>query len=82
MEGKKFMICVTWNAPVEAFDDPNQVLFEGKGLTDIYLPITSNYHFCGYDIVDSYSCFNIYRRTDIAKDLENYPAHLAKVFGL
>ncbi|MES2795712.1 MAG: NAD(P)H-dependent oxidoreductase [Bacteroidota bacterium] len=82
MQGKKFMICTTWNAPSEAFADPNQVLFEGKGLTDIFLPITSNYRFCGYDIVESYNCFNIYRSTEIAKDLENYPAHLAKVFGL
>lgn len=82
MQGKKFMICATWNAPAEAFDDPNQVLFEGKGLTDIFLPITSNYRFCGYDILDSYNCFNIYRRSDIANDLENYPKHLEKVFNL
>ncbi|MDF2551045.1 MAG: mdaB 1 [Chryseobacterium sp.] len=80
MQGKKFMICATWNAPAEAFDDPNQYLFAGKGLTDIFLHITSNYRFCGYDIMDSYNCFDIYRRTDIAKDVENYPAHLVKVF--
>ena len=82
MQGKKFMICATWNAPLEAFDDPNQFLFAGKGLTDIFLHITSNYRFCGYDIIDSYNCFNIYRQTEIAKDVENYPAHLAKVFDL
>ena len=82
MHGKKFMICATWNAPVEAFDNPDQVLFQGKGLSDIFLPITSNYRFCGYDILDSFNCFNIYRRTDIAKDVENYPSHLEKVFKL
>jgi NADPH dehydrogenase (quinone) len=82
MQSKKFMISATWNAPAEAFDDPNQVLFAGKGLTDIFLPITSNYRFCGYDILDSYNCFNIYKRSDIAKDVENYPTHLAKVFDL
>lgn len=82
MQGKKFMISATWNAPIEAFDDPNQILLRGKGLTDMFLPITSNYRFCGYDIVDSYNCFNIYRRTDIAKDVENYSTHLAQVFDL
>ncbi|MBP6619729.1 MAG: NAD(P)H-dependent oxidoreductase [Leadbetterella sp.] len=82
MQGKKFMVCATWNAPLEAFDDPNQVLLEGRGMADLLLPITSNYHFCGYDIMDSFNCFNIYRRTDIGKDVENYPAHLAEVFGL
>jgi modulator of drug activity B len=77
--GKKFMVCATWNAPAEAFDNPENKLFEGKGLTDIFLPITSNYHFCGYEIIDSYNCFDIFSRSDLAKDLENYPAHLANV---
>jgi NADPH dehydrogenase (quinone) len=81
LKGKKFMICATWNAPAEAFDNPNQKLFEGKGLTDIFLPITSNYRFCGYEIAESYNSFDIFRRTDIAKDLKNYPTHLERVFN-
>ncbi len=82
LQGKKFMICATWNAPLEAFDNPNQELFKGKGLVDIFLPITSCYRFCGVDIVDSYNCFNIFRSTEIAKDLENYPSYLERVFDL
>ena len=84
LQGKKFMTCTTWNAPAEAFSNPDQKLFAGKGLTDIFLPITSNYLFCGYDIIDSYNCFDIYRkdRNAIEKDLENYPKHLEKVFQL
>jgi putative NADPH-quinone reductase len=27
MQGKKFMICATWNAPREAFDNPDVVLY-------------------------------------------------------
>lgn len=76
MQGKKFMISATWNAPAEAFDNLNQKLFAGKGLTDIFLHITSNYRFSGYDIIDSYNCFDIYRLGNMAKDLENYPKHL------
>ena len=82
MQGKKFMICATWNAPAAAFDNPENKVFEGKGLTDIYLPITSNYRFSGYDIIDSYNCFDIFRSGDIAKDLEKYPVHLAEVLGI
>ena len=84
LQGKKFMICATWNAPEVAFSNPDQKLFAGKGLTDIFLPITSNYRFCGYDIMDSFNCFDIYRkdRNAIAKELENYPNHLEKVFEL
>ena len=82
LQGKRFMICATWNAPAEAFSNPGYKLFGGKGLTDIFLPITSNYRFCGYDIINSYNCFDIFKRSDISKDLEKYPAYLAQSFGL
>ncbi len=81
MQGKKFMICATWNAPAEAFDNPDYNLFRGKGLTDIFLPITSNYRFCGYDIIDSYNCFDIFKRSDIDKDIEKYPAYLEELIN-
>ncbi len=82
LKGKKFMICATWNAPAEAFDNPEQYLMQGKSTTDLFLNITSNYRFCGYDIMKSFNCFDIFRRSDIAKDLENYPSHLEVVFNL
>jgi len=82
LHGKKFMICATWNAPAEAFDNPAQQLMQGKSTAELFLNITSNYRFCGYNIITGYNCFDIFRRSDISKDLENYPAHLEKVFNL
>jgi len=82
LQGKKFMICATWNAPAEAFGDPAQQLMQGKTTADLFLNITSNYRFCGYEIMDGYNCFDIFRRNDIAKDLDNYPSHLNEVFKL
>ena len=82
MQGKKFMICATWNAPAEAFDNPNQQLMQGKGTADLFLNISSNYRFCGYDILTDYNCFNIFRRDNLSEDLDNYPTHLAEVFAL
>lgn len=85
MKGKKFMISATWNAPAEAFGNPEQVLLQGKTLEDIYLHITTVYRFCGVeDILESYNCFNIFRRDreDIAQDIKAYPLHLAKVLGI
>lgn len=82
MQGRKFMICATWNAPAEAFNNPTQKLFKGKSTFDLFLHITSNYTFCGYDVMQDYNCFDIFKNEHIAKDLENYPTHLAKVFNL
>jgi modulator of drug activity B len=82
MQGKKFMVSATWNAPKASFDDPNQVLFEGRSTADALIQITSNYRFCGVDVVADYNCFDIFKDGNIAGDLENYPAHLKTVFGL
>jgi len=83
LHGKKFMISATWNAPEEAFDNPEQKLFAGKGLTDIFLPITSNYRFCGYQIMDCYNCFDIFKRDQnaIANDVQNYQKHLINLLN-
>lgn len=82
MQGKKFMICATWNAPAEAFDNPTQQLMQGKGTADLLLNISSNYRFSGYDVMKDYNCFNIFRRDNISEDLDNYPTYLADIFGL
>lgn len=82
LQGKKFMISATWNAPAEAFDNPAQQLMQGKSTADLFLPITSNYRFCGVEIVADYNCFDIFKNQDIAKDLENFPKYLENVFGL
>ncbi|MNQ23143.1 Modulator of drug activity B [compost metagenome] len=79
MQGKKFMICATFNAPAESFDNPRQSLMQGKGTEDLFINITSNYRFCGVEILEGYNCFDIFKDGDIAKDLENYPKHLEKV---
>jgi modulator of drug activity B len=82
LQGKKFMVSATWNAPKNSFDDPNQVLFKGRSTADFFIPITSNYRFCGVEILADYNCFDIFKDGDIAKDLENYPAHLRGIFGV
>ena len=82
MQGKRFMVSSTWNAPKASFDDPNQILFEGRSTADILIQITSAYRFCGVDIVPDYNCFDIFKGGDIVGTLENYPTHLQTVFNL
>lgn len=72
LQDKKFMIAATWNAPVEAFDNPAQQLMQGKSTSDLFLNISSNYRFCGVEVLPDYNCFDIFKNDIIAKDLENY----------
>ena len=79
MQGRRFMISATWNAPREAFDNPKSFLYGGKGTADLFLNITSNYKFCGYDILPDFGVFDIFKKGDeIPKALEAYEGHLAK----
>jgi modulator of drug activity B len=78
MQGRKFMISATWNAPKETFDNPNSVLYAGKGTADLFLPITSNYKFCGYNILPAFGIFDIFKNPDVPHALEDYKRHLEK----
>ena len=82
MQGKKIMVSSTWNAPKASFNDPNQVLFEGRSTADILIPITVSYRFCGVDIVPDYNCFDVFKGNDIVETLKKYPEHLKEVFSL
>lgn len=82
MKGKKFMICATWNAPKESFNDKNQYLFKGKSADDALFNIGANYLFTGFEVVPGYYCYDVYHNKNIKEDLENYPAYLQKVFNI
>lgn len=71
LQGRKFMICPTWNAPREAFDNPGGTLLGGKGTADLFLHITSNYRFIGFDILPGFGVFDIFKSPDIPNALED-----------
>lgn len=81
MQGKKYMLSLTWNAPQQAFDDNSQQLFAGKSVDDIFVSNTANYKFCGADIVPAFSCFDVIKSPDISNDIERLKQHLTNVFG-
>jgi len=80
MQGRKFMVTGTWNAPKDAFGDASQVLMQGKTTADLFLNLTSPYRFVGYEIMPDYGTFDIFRKQKIAIDIENYPDYLSETF--
>eukprot|EP01031_Cornospumella_fuschlensis_P015718 gene15718-19203_t len=50
LQGRQYMVSLTWNAPRDAFNNPDQALFEGKSVDDVFVSNTANYRFCGMDI--------------------------------
>lgn len=81
MQGKKYMLSLTWNAPKEAFGDKDQVLFAGKTVDDVFVANTANYKFCGAEVLESFSCHDVLKAPAIESDIARLREHLARIFG-
>lgn len=79
MQGKKYMLSLTWNAPEEAFNNNDQFLFRGKSVDDVFVFNTANYKFCGVEILPSFSCHNVIKQANIDNDIKRLKAHLAAI---
>jgi modulator of drug activity B len=80
LQGKKYMVSLTWNAPQEAFDDASQHLFQGKSVDDVLVHNTTNYRFCGFEILPAFSCHDVMKAPQIENDIKRLRKHLASIF--
>ncbi len=79
MQGKKYMISLTWNAPSEAFGDKQQNMFEGKTVDDVFVGNTSAYKFCGAEILPSFSCHDVIKNPNVESDIGRVKRHLSNI---
>lgn len=64
--------------PKKALDDPNEYLFEGKGLDDLLLPIHANFRYIGMQKLPTFASFDVLKNPNLAQDLKAFEAHLNK----
>ena len=76
IQGKTYMISVTWNAPLEAFTDPSQ-FFHGVGVDGVYLPFHKANQFLGMQPLPTFICNDVMKQPDIDGDIRRYRQHLA-----
>jgi modulator of drug activity B len=77
LHGKKYLLSLTWNAPLEAFDDPDQ-FFEGLGVDQVYFPIHKAHEFLGMTRFPTFISNNVIKESDVKEDVERYKIHLEK----
>ena len=80
LKGKKYMFSLTFNAPQEAFDDPDQFLFAGKSFDDLFFPMHMNFRFFGMSALETFACFDVLKNPDIEHDFKRFEAHLDRIF--
>lgn len=82
LQGKKYMLSLTWNAPKEAFGNKEQILFEGKTVDDVFIANTANYKFCGMEILPSFSSHDVMKQPDVEGDILLLRQHLRNVIKI
>jgi len=81
LQGKKYMLSTTWNAPLESFTEPDQ-FFEGRGVDGAFFAFHKAQQFVGLEQVPTFSCYDVLKAPEIEQDFERFKAHLQQVFEL
>ncbi|MEM9290473.1 MAG: NAD(P)H-dependent oxidoreductase [Acidobacteriota bacterium] len=80
LEGTKYAISLTFNAPRESFNDPSQTFFEGRSIDDLFLPTHLNFRFFGMEPLPSFACYDVMKNPDIENDFVRFDAYLESLF--
>jgi modulator of drug activity B len=77
---KKYMISLTFNAPHDSFNGPDQLFFEGRGVDDLFWPTHLSFRFFGMEALETFACYDVMENPDIEGDFERFKAHLDRLF--
>jgi len=75
-----YMLSVTANVPREAFNDPRQKFFDGRGEDDLLLPMHLNFKWLGLEKVPTFLAYDVMKNPEIESDFARFDAHLATYF--
>ena len=81
LNGSRYMISATFNAPREAFDNPDEPFFEGLSMDDLLRPVHMNAKFFGMVPLPSFGAFDVMKNPEIDVDLARFDALLDTVFA-
>lgn len=80
IQGKQYMLSLTWNAPMEAFTDKDQ-FFHGVGVDGVYLPFHKANQFLGMSAMPTFIANDVIKMPDVPHVIAEYRKHLAGIFG-
>ncbi|KEA53474.1 MULTISPECIES: NAD(P)H-dependent oxidoreductase [Mangrovibacter] len=80
LQGKKYMLSLTWNAPLEAFTDKEQ-FFHGVGVDGVYLPFHKANQFIGLESLPTFIANDVIKQPDVPHYIAQYREHLRAIFA-
>ena len=80
MQGKKYMLSLTYNCPASAFDNKNS-LFDGLSLDEAHVATHKTFQFCGLEPLETYAVHDIFKGDlDLNAELNKFEKVLSRNF--
>ena len=77
---KKYMLSLTWNAPMVAFTEQDQ-FFHGVGVDGVYLPFHKANQFLGMQSLKTFIVNDVIKAPEVEAYMAQYREHLTQVFA-
>ncbi|MBV7307948.1 NAD(P)H-dependent oxidoreductase [Acinetobacter sp. CWB-G5] len=77
---KNYMLSLTWNAPMDAFNDAEQ-FFHGVGVDGVYLPFHKANQFLGMETLPTFIVNDVIKAPEVEAYMAQYREHLTQVFA-
>jgi len=75
LSGVNYMLSLTFNAPSESFDNPEE-FFDGKSVDDLMFPMHMNFKFFDMKALPTFSAFDVMKNADVENDFKRFEAHI------
>ncbi|GAN55162.1 NAD(P)H-dependent oxidoreductase [Tanticharoenia sakaeratensis] len=80
LDGKRYMLSLTWNAPNEAFTDPEQ-FFDGKGVDAVYFPVHKANQFLSISPLPTFLATDVMKAPNVEETIKRYRLHLSETLN-
>ena len=80
IHNKNDMLSLTWNAPMDAFNDAEQ-FFHGVGVDGVYLPFHKANQFLGMQTLPTFIVNDVIKAPEVSAYMAQYRDHLTQVFA-
>ena len=77
---KNYMLSLTWNVPMDAFNDAEQ-FFHGVGVDGVYLPFHKANQFLGMQTLPTFIVNDVIKAPEVEAYMAQYRDHLTQVFA-
>jgi len=79
LQGRRYVLSVTLNAPACAFDNASQPIFRGLSLDELLAPVHVNFAFFGLSALPTFAAYDVKKSPAIEADFVRFDSHLTSI---